>query len=723
MTDGGSAEKGRSWGRTLLRMAGLALCGALVAAGLLIAFPPVEVLRDQLARDLSEATGRTVTLGNAKIDYAWPPELIATFNDLAVSNPEDMPKGHLLKAREVDTRIALLPLLKGRVHLTALGFVEPKLTLEEAADGKRNWIFDDEAQPAAAPAPAAASKEQRVKFPSSIVIEEASAGYLSAKSGTSRLVEDINALVAFDEPTGAATVKGTVVLNKERLAFAGSLGDTIAAGAGRNTSFNVSLNGKHVTASLKGDAQFTAAAEMSGYLESSTGSLQDLMKWLGFDASVSGDPFKTALTGNIKATTRDVTFVEADISVNGTSGVLDGQLDYSGTRPRFDGSLKSGRIDLSRFATRSRPGLVAESLRTDEVALEVDEPWEGLLTDLEALESGGARAAALDAVPESVTAGAAASWSEQPFDLKAISALDANLIVTANEVTLGTLDLKGAEIHTNIEDGMLIAKVEKLAVGEGKATGSVKLDSRAVPPRAEIAISMTDVAAEPIVTELTGQPFLAGTSNVDFTAKAQGQNQSQLASTLEGKARFKMAKGAIRGFDIRRMISEWWRKRKFDLATKTSFETLEARYDIKKGVLQSEPGLALGGSEVEINSVGNVSLPAKRIDQEIRIKVVPPPTALPIPVRISGPWSKPSIGIDWGTIFAGPVSGLAPSAAPEFGGPEQIATATEPPPPEVESAIRRVLSLDLPPERLSPQGKKMLEQLIVTEEPRSAEPQ
>ena len=81
------------------------------------------------------------------------------------------------------------------------------------------------------------------------------------------------------------------------------------------------------------------------------------------------------------------------------------------------------------------------------------------------------------------------------------------------------------------------------------------------------------------------------------------------------------------------MIFEWWKSWSFDLSAKTGFQRLEAQYDIKKGIMRSEPGLEVGGSEVEINSAGTVNVPKKRLNQEIRVKAIPPPTAFPIPIN------------------------------------------------------------------------------------------
>ncbi len=441
-------------------------------------------------------------------------------------------------------------------------------------------------------------------------------------------------------------------------------------------------------------------------------------------SDTSGEPVRAMVTGKVKATTRDLTFGGTDVVINGTRGELDGVLDLMGLRPKLTGTVKAPRLEFGKGAVQTpagQRGLLPEAADGELTAAAAAAPgedptvtggWDGLLQDLETLEGTGASGDALDGAPRQAGLAAApaakSGWSEQPLNLKSLSLIDADVVLLADEVAYGGLEMKGARVKTALTDGVLDATLEDIKVENGQATGNLGIDSRATPPRAQLKLSLTDVPAEPVITQLAGRPLITGKSNVTIDARAQGQTQSQLAATLEGKARFRMDKGALRGFDVRRMVSEWWRKWKFDLAMKTAFEKLEAQYDIKKGVMRSEPGLELGGPDVTINSTGDVNVPAKRLNQEIRIKVVPPPTALPIPVKISGEWSKPSIGVDWGGLFS-----AAPQASVEdLGGPQNIAPAAEPPPPEVQAAIERVLAANLPPEKLSESGKAMLKSLL-----------
>jgi AsmA protein len=670
------------------------LIGAVASIALLVVFPPLGIIKDQLAKSFGETIGRKVTIGGMRLKLR--PKLDIEFDQVAIANPEGMPARNVFEVETVKTTVDLLPLLKGRVRMDNLALVKPVFALEEDASGTRNWVFTLKKS--------AGSAVPAISLPPVSTVENGSLTFQSAKTGAQRAASAINSIQALDPISGAFTSKGSLVAKAENVAFDVALGDFNAVTTGTTTTLKASMDGRPLKASVDGEAQFSAAAEFKGGVSASTPSLFDLARWLGADTTVSGEPLKTSLDGKIHATTRDVTIADTDVMINTTSSRFDGVLDLGAQRPKLSGTVSSEHVDLGRIAgSQGRTSLAPSAVPAVEFEPQITAGWQQLLDDLTALERGPQVAAQSEAAAATASAGAA--WSEQPFNLKSLAALDLDMVITAAEITYGALDLRQARVKAAITDGLLDAKIEELAVGDGKATGTLNLDSRASPPRAAVNLSLLDVAAEPIVTELTGKPLLAGTSNVEISATAAGQNQAQLTSTLEGKAHFRMGEGALRGFDVRRMIFEWWKSWKFDLAMRTGFQKLEAQYDIKRGILRSEPGLSMGGPEVEINSAGTVNVPNKKLNQEIRVKAIPPPTAFPIPVRISGDWAKPSIGIDWGGLFSS-----APSLG--LGGPQALASAPEPPPINVQAAIRRVLAADLPQHQLTPEARQMLESLL-----------
>lgn len=707
MTAGAGGHKTRGGAGAVLRFMILAVLGIIVALGLLIAFPPIKLIKDQLAIDLGRAIGRTVQIEDARIRYDLPPSAKLELIKVSISNPDGMRAGNVLQAGQVDVDVAVLPLLKGRVELLDINLVEPDIRLEEGEGGLRNWVFKPSTETEGTQGPTGGAS--RISPPPSVSLEEGRVSFVSAKTGAQRAASDVNAVLKRDGVTGKAALSGNMRVNNELTRFELSVADYFAAQDGKSSDIDLSVSAPLLDLKVMGDASFAADAAFTGTVDGTTRSLPDLATWAGLDVAKPETPMKAAIAGKVVATLDTVRFDGTDIAVNQTSSRLDGQLELSGPRPKLSGTLSSAYVDLARvFGIGRAPARAASAQVAPSEEIEVESGWAQLLSDLTALETGtdqsnsGAAGLAPSAAQAAVRS--RGGWSDKPISFKALRAVDLDLVVQADDLDYGTLDLASGEIHATLTDGALAADIKKLEMGKGSAKGRVKLNSRASPPVGEVDLQLTDVAAEPIIKQLTGRPLLSGTSNVNIVAKAVGVSQRQLASTLEGKARFQMRKGALRGFDVRAMISQWWRRWKFNLARKTGFERLNAQYDIRKGILRSRPGLDLGGSEVEINSRGDVNVPARRINQEIRVKVVPPPTSWPIPVRISGSWTKPSISVDWGALFSSP--------SPELNGPQGVQAADEPAPAAVQAAIRRVLASDLPADQLSENGKAMLRSLL-----------
>lgn len=682
-----------------MRLIGVVALGAASVFLILVAFPPLNALKDKLAQIASRDLGRTITIGGASL--AWGPEVRLTLSDVAVANPEGMTGPGLLKAETVDVWLPLRPLLRGKAELSNVVVTKPEIVLTEDSEGTKNWTFESAGQ----------TGSVGPVLPRAASVAGGTLTYSSTKTGGSANAQDITASLTREVADDSTRVQGRLTLKGESVAFDVTLADILAIMAGRKSRITAAIDSRYAKANITGEAIMAETSEIAGDLTASTGSAVDLLRWLGADVTTEGEPLRTSMAGKIKATTGSVLLIGTDVAVNGITSRVDGRLGLDGPRPKLEGTVTAEHLDLSRLRStpdKGRTGLAPAAAEGPE--LTVSPGWDALLTDLNELEASTGRGAA----PKPATAVAttpSSAWSDKPFNLKSLRSIDLDVVVTSNEVAYGSLEMKNARVKAVLLDGQLDAKIENLDMGKGKTIGSFTVDSRASPPRGTLALSMDNVPAEPIVTEFTGKPLLSGDGNVEITAAASGQTQSQLTTTLDGKAKFQMGQGAIRGFDLRRMISEWWRSWTFDLARKTGFSKLEAQYDIRKGVMKSSPDLAMDGSEVAISSSGSVNLPARKLNQEIRIKVIPPPTALPIPVHITGDWAKPSIGVDWGGLFSS-VGGI--------GGPQGVAPAPEPPPPAVQDAIRRVLAADIDPSLLTEEGKAQLRALLPGEAPTSS---
>ena len=91
-------------------------------------------------RRVSAATGRTFEIrGDLDVDIGWRPRISA--HDLHLSNSEWSQEHEMVVLRDLDLRVALVPLLRGKVELPYIALDGPRLRLERNQAGEANWTF------------------------------------------------------------------------------------------------------------------------------------------------------------------------------------------------------------------------------------------------------------------------------------------------------------------------------------------------------------------------------------------------------------------------------------------------------------------------------------------------------------------------------------------------------------------------------------------------------
>jgi AsmA protein len=110
---------------------------AAVAA--FLTFDP-NAYKAQIAAAVAQATGRDVTLaGPLAVKLSWVPTLTA--QKVQLGNIPGGSAPEMAKIDQIETRIALLPLLQHRLEIQDLVLRHPSFLLERTADGRPNWLF------------------------------------------------------------------------------------------------------------------------------------------------------------------------------------------------------------------------------------------------------------------------------------------------------------------------------------------------------------------------------------------------------------------------------------------------------------------------------------------------------------------------------------------------------------------------------------------------------
>lgn len=110
------------------------LAGILVAPG----FVDWNGQKGRLAAQIKALTGRDLTIaGDIRLTLLPAPALSAEQVGFANIPGGSVPE--MARIRQLDLRIALLPLLRGEIQVESLVLIEPEILLEVLPDGRRNW--------------------------------------------------------------------------------------------------------------------------------------------------------------------------------------------------------------------------------------------------------------------------------------------------------------------------------------------------------------------------------------------------------------------------------------------------------------------------------------------------------------------------------------------------------------------------------------------------------
>lgn len=319
----------------------------------------------------------------------------------------------------------------------------------------------------------------------------------------------------------------------------------------------------------------------------------------GFHAVIEGDVNGSSVSfaSDIEGGTEKASLKNATLTVAGTSVGGDLALDMTG-KPKLSGALTSEAFDVTPF------------LKGD---------------------GGSGKGAPV--------------FSKEPLPLDGLTAVDADLSFALGELRYGNVVLTELKLPVKIDSGKLTAPLTakyrgapvKLALNANGAKGSVGVEANAA--NFDLGQLLTDL-------DLTTMLNARG----DFGAKLNGQGKSlhAIAASLGGQTNLVIGQGTInsRAFAI---VSDDLVK--VLIPSGESGDTAKlvcaiSRFDFTGGVGKAS-ALALETDSLITTGSGTVDLGAERIDLLFKPKPKKASlVSLAFPVRLSGPLTSPSAGLD-----------------------------------------------------------------------------
>lgn len=603
--------------KTLFKILGAIVALLIITVIAIPFFVSADMLKARVADELSQATGRVITIeGNATLKIF--PDIAVSLEKVTLGNPKgDFTSERMFYAAKLDTGVRLMPLLDKEIIITGVTLDGAEINLEETKSGQKNWEFTSTGQ-----SDTKQEKKQEAGGKSSkfaigdIAVKNSGVNYAPA-NGQSLALSNINLTLSGADGNAPLALDGDAEYKGKQVSLSLDVKDSRGFLNGTASSpivADIALPGGSVR--FSGTAEKKTEIAAKGELRVDISTLPELLQWFTGKPASGALPKTIALQSPVSVTGKRVALSAFNATADDmkASGKL--TVDVSGSVPSLIGAVKLGVIDLARFTSASKAEASAKS---------------------DAPAAGGD------------------GWSSKPIDLSALKTVNAKLGIALDGVKSGKLEIGKAAMDVNLQNGALKLGIDALSLYGGNARGGVSASTGGIAT----ALRITDVQIEPLLVALNGSSKLMGTAALELDLRGSGNSQKAIASSLGGTANMTFRDGKIKGINLGEFLRNA-RQGKFyaDDTQATDFAELSGSWSFANGV-GSNNDLLMRAPVLRMTGTGTVSLPARSLNYKLMPTLVASSkgqggkdkSGITVPLLVTGPWSKPQITPDLASMI------------------------------------------------------------------------
>src|SRR3954453_22984091 len=124
------------------------LIGAAIAVPFLV---PVEQYKGRIEAEVTKRTGRAFHI-EGPVSLSLLPKLAVELNQVSFAGPPGAHNAEMARLGKLELELKPWPLLSGQVEIDRLVLREPHIALEVDAQGRPNWVLENQTAPSPAPA-------------------------------------------------------------------------------------------------------------------------------------------------------------------------------------------------------------------------------------------------------------------------------------------------------------------------------------------------------------------------------------------------------------------------------------------------------------------------------------------------------------------------------------------------------------------------------------------
>ncbi len=597
----------------------------LVAAVIIIPqFVPLESYKAEIQAQAKQATGRDLRI-DGPISLSLFPAIAISVEDVGFSNAPGAVAPEMATIERLDVALQILPLISGEIAVDRFILERPVISLEVDAEGKPNWdIQTGQAGDAAAGGDDASaaggdsgSSVSEIRL-GEVRLVDGTFSYVDQQSGQEEILSAVNmelALPSLSEPfaaEGSADWKGeTITLSIDAESPRNLM-------SGEATNLAMSVEAAPVTFSFDGAARNAEELGLQGQLALAVPSIRKLAAWTGNPLDFPGEglgPFN--LEGVLEMMGAKVALTDAKLSVDEIAADGLFSVDARGAKPMIKAELNVDQLNLNPYL-----------------------PPEG---------EGGGDAAASGGGSGAGAEGGEGDWSDEPIDVSALGALDADLAFNAGGIQFKDVKIGKSSLAVLLQDSKLTADLSEMQLYEGAGKGTIVVDGASGKPAVSADFDLANFQAGPFLTDLADFDRILGTTETKLSVTASGGSQRELVSSLNGDGAVVFKDGAVKGINLAAMmrnISAAAIDQSFDSAEQTDFAELSGTFQIDKGIV-SNKDLSLVAPLVRMTGEGTIPLPPRTVDYQVKPKLVgslegqggeSELAGVAVPIKVTGPW-------------------------------------------------------------------------------------
>lgn len=601
--------------RALMKWFGVLVLAPVVLAVAFVALFGWNWLRGPLERQVTERTGRALSIqGDLRVQLGWPRPVVHA-NTVTFANPPWAQQPLMLSADALAVTVDLAQLLRQKVNLPSVKLVGATVYLEQASEGRKSWLLDKAQQ------------------------DDGSAvqvGQLEIDRGT----------LGYDDVARKTHIRATLSTQNDAAQSGAPAGLTMKAqGQYQGLAFNAAGTGGPVLALLDEGTAYPLSAEASfGKTRVVVkGTVTSLLRF-------SGAELQLALRGGNLADLYPL----LGIALPATPAyATEGRLVRNADVWRYD--KFSGRVGASDVAGSLQVATGAKTpVLTGEVVsklLDMDDL--GLVIGLR--PGSVAQAVAKPEAGQRVL-------PDLPFNASRWRSVDADVKWRATRIVrANALPLENLVTHLRLKDAVLTLAPLDFGVASGHLTASITLDGRQSPIQAQARVRAAKISFAQLFPAAVLDKRSLGQVNGEFNLSGQGNSVGQMLASASGKLGLVVTGGEVSKLMMEKAGLHLWEIFALNLTGDRSVKLrcAVADFDVKSGVMTTD-ALVFDTEITTIVGTGTIDLKREQLNLTLKQSTKnTSPLALRSPIYVGGSFANPTVQVDKGRMAVRAAGALA----------------------------------------------------------------